>query len=54
MEKRQVIYEWIKANNASQSEASEHFGVNQGYISRAVRSYAKIIGEKHKDKRRKE
>jgi hypothetical protein len=53
MPKAKLIYDWVTLNKATQLEAAKHFGVNQGYISRALRSWAKRMDLPLIDNRRK-
>jgi transposase len=53
MPKSKLIYDWVTLNHATQLQAAAHFGVNQGYISRALRSWAKRMQLTVTDNRRK-
>jgi hypothetical protein len=53
MSKAKLIYDWVRDNKATQVQAAAHFGVNQGYICRALKRHANKMQLTTFDRRRK-
>jgi hypothetical protein len=53
MSKAKLIYDWVRDNQATQLQAAAHFGVNQGYICRALKRHALKMQLVTFDRRRK-